>query len=74
MQLLMAECLLIYIRDVLGHVSISTTEVYAKTNYACKRQALENSYNKISLATPELAIGERSPKLREYLKSLGENK
>ena len=74
MHLLMAGCPLIYIRDVLGHVSISTTEVYAKTDSACKRQALENGYSEIGLTTPELASWERSPKLREYLKSLGENK
>lgn len=74
MHLLMAGCPLIYIRDVLGHVSVSTTEVYAKTDSACKRQALENAYSKIGLTTPELASWERSPKLREYLKSLGENK
>ena len=32
---------LIYIRDILGHASIVTTEVYAKANPEMKRQAIE---------------------------------
>ncbi|MDN5796667.1 MAG: tyrosine-type recombinase/integrase [Intrasporangium sp.] len=32
---------LIYIRDILGHASIVTTEVYAKANPEMKRQAVE---------------------------------
>ena len=32
---------LIYIRDILGHASVVTTEVYAKANPEMKRQAIE---------------------------------
>lgn len=32
---------LIYIRDILGHASVVTTEVYAKANPEMKRQATE---------------------------------
>ena len=32
---------LVYIRDLLGHASIVTTEIYAKANPEMKRQAIE---------------------------------
>ena len=35
---------LIYIRDILGHVSVTTTEIYAKVDAEEKRKALENAY------------------------------
>lgn len=35
---------LIYIRDFLGHVSITTTEIYLKTETELKRSVLEQSY------------------------------
>jgi len=35
---------LIYIRDFLGHVSITTTEIYAKVDTEEKRKALEGAY------------------------------
>ncbi len=35
---------LIYIRDFLGHASITTTEIYAKVDTEEKRKALENAY------------------------------
>lgn len=41
MHLLEAGVNLIYIRDVLGHSSITTTEIYAKTNPEIKRRLLE---------------------------------
>lgn len=37
---------LIYIRDILGHASIVTTEVYAKANPEMKRQAVEAAASK----------------------------
>lgn len=45
MHLLEAGVNLIYIRDFLGHNSIETTEIYAKTNDNIKRQAITNAYN-----------------------------
>jgi site-specific recombinase XerD len=38
---------LIYIRDFLGHSSVTTTEVYAKTSPELKRQALMDANSKI---------------------------
>jgi integrase len=35
---------LIYIRDILGHVSVTTTEIYAKVDAEEKRKALEHAY------------------------------
>ena len=34
---------LIYIRDLLGHVSVTTTERYAKANAEVKRKAIERA-------------------------------
>lgn len=43
MHLLEAGVNLIYIRDILGHKSITTTEIYAKTNPEIKRKAIEEN-------------------------------
>lgn len=43
MHLLEAGVNLIYIRDILGHKSITTTEIYAKTNPEIKRRAIEDN-------------------------------
>jgi len=49
MHLLQSGINLVYIRDFLGHKSISTTEIYARADSKCKREALENAY---SIITP----------------------
>jgi len=41
MHLLEAGVNVIYIRDILGHVDVSTTEIYAKANLKMKRDALQ---------------------------------
>lgn len=43
-HMLQANINLIYIRDFLGHVNISTTEIYAKLDTETKRAALEKAY------------------------------
>jgi len=44
---------LIYIRDILGHVSVQTTEVYARVDSEMKRKALEKaSLNIVNHDTP----------------------
>ena len=35
---------MIYIRDFLGHASVTTTEIYAKVDTEERRKALENAY------------------------------
>lgn len=44
MLLLQSGINLIYIRDLLGHVDISTTEIYARADTEIKRKALEKAY------------------------------
>ena len=44
MHLLQAGVNLIYIRDLLGHVDVSTTEIYARIETELKRKALEKAY------------------------------
>jgi len=44
MHLLQAGVNLVYIRDILGHVSIKTTEIYARADSKHKRLALEKAY------------------------------
>jgi integrase/recombinase XerD len=42
---------LIYIRDLLGHASVITTEIYAKTNPELKRVAIEKPARRVILST-----------------------
>lgn len=46
MHLLQAGVNLIYIRDLLGHVDIATTEVYARADTELKRKALDQVLEK----------------------------
>ena len=72
MHLLQAGVNLIYIRDLLGHVSVQTTEVYARADSKAKREALEKAYADIGLTTTTAKTSwERDPKLKAFLKSLG---
>ena len=50
MHLLQAGVNLIYIRDLLGHADVSTTEIYARADAEAKRKAIENAYQSL---TPE---------------------
>lgn len=50
MHLLQAGVNLIYIRDLLGHADVSTTEIYARADTEAKRNAIENAYQSL---TPE---------------------
>ena len=47
-HLLEAGVDLVYIRDILGHCSVSTTEIYAKVSQGNKRAALEKAYEEIT--------------------------
>lgn len=48
MHLLQSGVNLVYIRDILGHVSIQTTEIYARADSQQKRTALEKAYVKVN--------------------------
>lgn len=51
MHLLQDDVNLIYIRDILGHSSIQTTEVYARVDSARLREAVERAYRDLSVET-----------------------
>jgi integrase/recombinase XerD len=48
MHLIEAGVNLIYIRDLLGHANVSTTEIYARANAEAKRKAIENAYEPLT--------------------------
>ncbi|MDP2413845.1 site-specific integrase [Daejeonella sp.] len=48
MHLLQAGVNLVYIRDILGHVSVITTEIYARADSKQKREALEKAYVEVN--------------------------
>ena len=67
MHLLQAGVNLVYIRDILGHVSIQTTEVYARADSKQKREAREKVYNNV---TPDITpLWEGNGDMLEWLKS-----
>ena len=53
MHLLEAGVNLVYIRDLLGHSSVVTTEVYAKANPEVKRRHIERAGAKVLGDTPD---------------------
>ena len=58
---------LIYIRDLLGHVSVKTTEAYAKANATRKRKAIEAASKE--LVPEEAAQWDNNTNLKDWLKS-----
>jgi site-specific recombinase XerD len=70
MHLLQAGVNLVYIRDFLGHTSISTTEIYARTDSKMKREALERAYVDLSQNNKESAGWLKDAELLEWLKGL----
>ncbi len=53
MHLLHAGVNLIYIRDLLGHADVATTEIYARADTEAKRKAIESAYQSL---TPEPSL------------------
>lgn len=56
MHLLESGINIFYIKGLLGHEDIATTEVYAKANVEMKRSALEKHASIIPVATPAYAL------------------
>ena len=71
MHLLQAGVNLVYIRDILGHVPIQTTDVYARADSKQKREALEKAYVDVIPETDREKPWERNGPLLEWLKGLG---
>jgi integrase/recombinase XerD len=58
-----------YIRDILGHVDLSTTDIYARASTEAKRKALEAVYDDVVSA--ELTEWNQDPELLNWLTNLG---
>jgi integrase/recombinase XerD len=57
-----------YIRDILGHVDLSTTEIYARASTEAKRKALEAAYQ--GIVTSNLPEWNQDPGLLDWLADL----
>lgn len=68
MHLLESNVELIYIRDFLGHKSVTTTEIYARTNPKYIFDAVKGAY--ASIATNEIPIWEQDKEILVLLKKL----
>ncbi len=68
MHLLQADVNLVYIRDILGHTSIKTTEIYARVDSARKREAIENAYAEVAPKSIPRWLGNSD--LLDWLKEL----
>ena len=68
-HMLQAGVNLIYIRDVLGHESIVTTEVYAKVDSEAKRNAINSAYKNASQSL--YPSWRKDGSLLNWLQSLG---
>jgi site-specific recombinase XerD len=68
MHLYDARVPLPYIRDILGHVDLSTTEIYARASTEAKRKALEAVYDQVVSA--ELTEWNQDPELLSWLANL----
>jgi integrase len=68
MHLLEGGVNLIYIRDFLGHVSVTTTEVYAKANPEIKRKAIEAA--SIDVLPEDHYSSDDKKELLDWLKSI----
>lgn len=68
MHLLQAGVNLVYIRDLMGHADIATTEIYARADTELKRKALEQAYP--SLISDELPDWTKDDALLSWLNQL----
>lgn len=69
MHLLQAGVNLVYIRDILGHVSVKTTEIYARADSKKKREALESAYSEVKPENIPAWLADN--KLLEWLSEFG---
>jgi site-specific recombinase XerD len=68
MHLYEADVPLPYIRDILGHVDLSTTEIYARASTEAKRKALEAAYQ--GIVTSDLPEWNQDAGLLDWLANL----
>lgn len=65
---------LVYIRDLMGHVSIQTTEIYAKVDSKAKYDALADAWTCVGVNEPSVNEWENKPKLLAFLEQFGKTK
>lgn len=70
MHLLQAGVNLVYIRDILGHVSVQTTDIYARADSKQKRDAFEKVYVEMKPEKLKDKSWEKDYTLLEWLKNL----
>jgi integrase/recombinase XerD len=70
MHLLHAGVNLVYIRDILGHADLKTTEIYARIDGEMKRKALEGAFTN-TVPSEALPLWQQDGKLLNWLQSLG---
>ena len=61
---------LVWIRDLLGHESVQTTEIYARTASRQRQEAIEKASEMLN-PTPVVSEWNHNPDLLSWLKSLG---
>lgn len=71
MHLLQAGVNIIYIKDILGHVDVTTTQMYLKADMEMKREALEKAKIEISNAS-ETPLWTDDTTLMQWLTELGQ--
>lgn len=67
MHLLQAGVNLVYIRDILGHESVTTTELYARVDSKQKREAIEKAF--VNVVKKETPMWMNNEGLLQWLKS-----
>lgn len=67
MHLLQAGVNIVYIRDILGHVSIQSTEIYARADSKQKRDAIEKAY--VNVNPDEESMWSNNSNLLTWLKT-----
>ncbi|MEO7314931.1 MAG: site-specific integrase [Ginsengibacter sp.] len=67
MHLLQAGVNLVYIRDILGHESVTTTELYARVDSKQKREAIEKAF--VNVVKKESPMWMNNEGLLQWLKS-----
>ena len=70
MHLLQSGVNLVYIRDILGHTSIQTTDIYARADSKAKREALEKAYKDTIPESVSESQWENNKTLLDWLKGL----
>jgi len=70
MHLLHAGVNLVYIRDILGHADLKTTEIYARIDGEMKRKALEEAFAN-TVPSGAVPLWQQDGKLLNWLQSLG---